>query len=46
VGGGFVVGEQEKAPGVTASSVLLGVVEAIGASDPEVARAGVKERGV
>jgi len=41
-----VAGERKKAPGVTASSVLLGVVEVIGASDPEVARAGVKERGV
>ena len=33
-------------PGVTASSGLLGVVEVISASDPEVARAVVKERGV
>jgi len=31
---------------VTASSGLLGVVEVISASDPEVARAVVKERGV
>ena len=33
-------------PDVTASSGLLEVVEEISASGPEVARAGVKERGV
>ena len=33
-------------PDVTASSGLLEVVEEINASDPEVARAGVKVRGV
>jgi len=45
-GGGCGGGGQGKAPDVTASSGLLEVVEEISASDPEVARAGVKERGV
>ena len=57
-GGGCEGGGQGKAPervftyyvgilpDVTASSGLLEVVEEISASDPEVARAGVKVRGV